>query len=235
MNRFTSLRTTSNRLSKSGTVNVHLVETRLRQLPFFHLPAIAMMATADLVIVQLQKLHQLACGFLKTDDGEEHEFDEPNSRMEALMELLEELPKAIVWANFRHNIFQIEAELKKRFGDDSVVTYFGDTSREERRDAKKDFRDLSSKVRFFLANPATGKFGLTLVEASTAIYYSNNYDREERAQSEDRIHRIGQTKKANIVDIYCPKTVDEKILNVLRNKQKLSEQITKSNWKDWIE
>lgn len=192
-------------------------------------------ATADLVITQLMKLHQIACGFLKADDGSEHNFAEPNPRMEALLELVEELPKAIIWTNYRHTIFQIADELKKKFGDGSVVTYFGDTTRDERRDAKEQFRDLGSDVRFFVANPATGKFGLTLTQASTVIYYSNNYDQEERAQSEDRAHRIGQTKNVNYVDIIAPKTVDEKILNVLRNKKKLSQEITKSNWRQWLE
>lgn len=194
-----------------------------------------LISTADLVITQLQKLHQIVMGFIKTDDGVEHEFDETNQRLEVLMDLCEELPKAVIWANYRHSIFQISAELRKRFGDDSVVTYFGDTTNDERRKAKVDFKDMGSGVRFFVANPSTGKYGLTLVSASTAIYYSNSYDREERAQSEDRIHRIGQIRKANIVDIICPKTVDEKILLVLRNKQKLSEQITKSNWREWIQ
>jgi SNF2 family DNA or RNA helicase len=192
-------------------------------------------STAELVITQLGKLHQISCGFLKLDDGSILEFDDGTPRLDALVELLQELPKAVVWANYRHNIFQIEERLKKEFGDHSVVSYFGDTQLQDRRDHKTKFRDLSSGVRFFLANPATAKFGLTLVEASTAIYYSNNYDREERAQSEDRIHRIGQIKNANIVDLYVRGTVDEKILKVLRNKQKLSEQITKSNWKEWLE
>ncbi len=192
------------------------------------------MSTADLVIVQLQKLSQIACGFLKTDDGSIVEFPDC-PRMDALVELLNELPKAVIWTNYRWNIFQIEKRLKKEFGEGSVVTYFGDTTQDERKEAKTQFRDLESGVRFFLANPATARFGLTLTEASTAIYYSNSYDREERSQSEDRIHRIGQTKKANIVDIVVPKTTDEKILTCLLNKQKISEQITKSNWRQWLE
>lgn len=202
--------------------------------PILTSPESPMVATADLVIVQLQKLSQIACGFLKTDDGVEHDFEGPNPKVQELLELLEELPKAIIWTNYRHMIFAIEAALKKKFGDESVVTYFGDTTMNERREAKREFRDLGSGVRFFLGNPSTGKFGLTLVEASTAIYVSNSYDQEERAQSEDRIHRIGQTKKANIVDLVIPGTVDQKILNVLRNKRRLSAEITRSNWREWV-
>jgi SNF2 family DNA or RNA helicase len=191
-------------------------------------------ATADLVITQLLKLHQVACGFLKTDDGTEHDFAEPNPRLNALVEVLQEVPKAIIWTNYRHTIFSIEKRLKEEFGDKSVVTYFGDTDRDERREAKEKFQNLDNDVRFFVSNPATGRFGLTLTAASTVVYYSNDYDQESRSQSEDRAHRIGQTKNVNYVDLYVPGTVDEKILNVLRNKKKLSAQITRSNWREWI-
>ena len=51
-----------------------------------------------------------------------------------------------------------------------------------------------TKIRFFIGNTQTGGYGITLTEASTVIYYSNNYDLEKRLQSEDRAHRIGQKK-----------------------------------------
>ena len=58
----------------------------------------------------------------------------------------------------------------------------------------KNFKD-NDKVRFFVGTPQTGGYGITLVQASTVIYYSNGYDLEKRMQSEDRAHRIGQKKK----------------------------------------
>ena len=61
---------------------------------------------------------------------------------------------------------------------------------EDRQDAVEEFKKMT-KTRFFVANPTTGGFGLTLTAANTVIYFSNNYNLEVRMQSEDRAHRYG--------------------------------------------
>ena len=189
--------------------------------------------TVTAVITQILRLHQIVCGYVRTDEGQE--IDLPNGRLAALMELLEETDgKVIIWANYRRNIHTIKAALAKAYGADSVVTYFGDTTDEERQEAKTLFQDPASPVRFFVANSQTGGYGITLTAAGTVIYYSNNYDLEKRLQSEDRAHRIGQTKHVTYVDLVTPETVDEKIITALREKRSLANTITGDNWKDWI-
>ena len=56
-------------------------------------------------------------------------------------------------------------------------------------------------TRFFVGNPTTGGFGLTLNCCNTVIYYSNNYNLEVRKQSEDRAHRMGQKDLLLYIDI----------------------------------
>ena len=46
-----------------------------------------------------------------------------------------------------------------------------------------------------------------------------------RLQSEDRAHRIGQTKSITYVDLMSPKTVDEKIVKALRDKINTADQV----------
>jgi SNF2 family DNA or RNA helicase len=72
-----------------------------------------------------------------------------------------------------------------------------------------DFQDPNHPLRFFVGQPRTGGYGLTLTEASTVIYFSNNYDLEIRLQSEDRAHRIGQKNNVTYIDIVTEGTVDE--------------------------
>ena len=43
------------------------------------------------------------------------------------------------------------------------------------------FQDLDSPVRFFVGNPQTGGYGITLTAANNIIYYSNGYDLEKGA------------------------------------------------------
>jgi len=75
---------------------------------------------------------------------------------------------------------------------------------------------------------------LTLTAASTVVYYSNNYDLEKRIQSEDRAHRIGQTKSVTYIDLMTEKTVDEKIVKSLRNKIDIAAKVLGEELKEWL-
>ena len=96
------------------------------------------------------------------------------------------------------------------------------------------FQDSNSKARFFVGNPQTGGYGITLTAAKTVVYYSNGYDLEKRLQSEDRAHRIGQKNLVTYVDLITPKTVDEKIRKALRKKINIATAIMGEELRDWI-
>ena len=101
------------------------------------------------------------------------------------------------------------------------------------------FRNPDDPLRFFVGNPKTGQFGLNLaaegLNACTMIYYTNDFSLEGRAQSEKRIHRIGQTQSVTYIDLVAEKTVDEKILEVLKRKQHLSDVIVDGGWRALLE
>ena len=124
--------------------------------------------------------------------------------------------------------------LRKEYGDKSVVTYYGDTSTDDRQKAIKLIQDPKSEVRFIVGTPQTGGYGITLTGASTMIYYSNGYDLEKRQQSEARIDRIGQTKNMTYIDIIAEGTVDEKIVKALRTKVNIATEVMGEELKDWI-
>ena len=115
-----------------------------------------------------------------------------------------------------------------------MVTYYGDTSTEDRQKAIKKMQNPNSSVRFLVGTPQTGGYGITLTGASTMIYYSNGYDLEKRQQSEARIDRIGQKKPMTYIDIIAEKTVDEKIVKSLRKKVNIATQVMGEELKDWI-
>jgi len=189
--------------------------------------------TSMTVITQMMRLHQITCGHFKSDDGEVQKVK--SKRLDELMNVLDEVEgKAVIWAHYRHDIEIIEEEVKKKYGEESILTYYGDTSTEDRQIAIKKMQDLSSPVRFLVGTPQTGGYGITLTAASTMIYYSNGYDLEKRTQSEARIDRIGQEKPMTYVDIIAEDTIDEKIVEALRNKINLATEIMGEELKDWI-
>ena len=189
--------------------------------------------TAPHVLTQMMRLHQITCGHLRLDDGEI--INLKNNRLNELMDVLEEVEgKAIIWANYIHDIETIVKEIQKKHGPDSVVQYYGAIEAEQRQRNIQSFQDPKSPVRFFIGNPQTGGYGITLTAANTVIYYSNGYDLEKRLQSEDRAHRIGQKKSVTYIDISAEKTVDEKIVKALRKKIDIASEILGEEIKDWI-
>ena len=202
--------------------------------------AIAQLESSELVSVtsvltQILRLHQVVCGFVKHDQGEEVEIK--NNRLDSLLDVLAETQgKVIIWANYQYDIKRILKTLHDTVGTEAVATYYGETLDEDRQQIIKSFQDPDSPLTYLISNVQTGGYGITLTEASTVIYYSNNYDLEKRLQSEDRAHRIGQTNKVTYIDLVVKGTVDEKIVKALRNKLDLAQEVLgDEKWKDWID
>ena len=191
------------------------------------------LSTTSSVLTQIMRLQQICCGFLAPDDQEIQPVD--NNRLNELMSIIDELQgKAIIWASWTHNIQEIASALRNRFGSEAVATYYGQTPQDERQEIIKRFQDPDNALSYFVGQPTTGGYGITLTAANTVIYYSNNYDLEVRLQSEDRAHRIGQTNKVTYIDLVSPNTIDEKILKALRNKIDLAGQVLGENAKQWL-
>ena len=184
-------------------------------------------------LTQLMRLHQIVCGHVKLDDGTVIEL--PNKRMDELLSVVEETDgKLIIWANYRHDIEAIKLALSKEYGMNSVGMYYGDTEMDERKRVLEEFQNPDSEMRFFVGNPSTGGYGLTLTAANTMVYYSNSFDLEKRLQSEDRAHRIGQTKNVTYIDLIAVGTVDEKIVKALRAKIDIATQVLGEEIKTWL-
>ena len=135
--------------------------------------------------------------------------------------------------SYRADLRSIAEKLREQHGTDMVVEYWGDTDDKQRKENIQEF--MHGRPKFFVANPATAGFGLNLQVANTVIYYSNSYNLEHRLQSEDRCHRIGQKKNVTYIDLVCPDTIDEKILEALKNKINLSQKVFGEEARNWLE
>ena len=185
------------------------------------------------VLTQIMRLQQICCGFIKNDDEELREVK--SNRLQELVNVCEETGgKVIIWASYVHDIEKICEMLKKEYGPNSFGAFYGATPQDERQRIVEEFQDPDSEMRFFVGNSRTGGFGITLTEAKTVIYYSNNYDLEIRLQSEDRAHRIGQKNNVTYIDLVSPKTIDEKILTALQNKQNIANTVLGEELKEWF-
>ena len=190
------------------------------------------MSTAT-VLTQLMRLQQINCGHFTADDGTIKSIK--NNRITELLDTLEEIHgKVVIWGHYQYDVETIVEHLKKEYGDNSVVTYYGLTPMSDRQDNIQKFQDKESPVRFLVGTTQPGGYGFTLTAASTMIYYSNGYDLEKRQQSEARIDRIGQHFPMPYIDLMVENTVDERIVKALRKKVNIASQIMGEELKAWI-
>ena len=189
--------------------------------------------TSTIAVGLLDRLHQILCGQIRDDQDRIHDID-ASPRDNELFNALDEIEgKTIIWAPYRHTLRRLIFMLKEKYGETTVVDYWGDTTDDNREIAKQRFQE-DPHCRFFVGNPSTGGLGITLHAAKAVIYYANSYDLEHRMQSEDRAHRAGLDHPVTYIDLVAKGTIDEKILESLKLKINLATQITGEKVREWI-
>jgi hypothetical protein len=189
-------------------------------------------ATASMKLDQLGKMQHILCGHVRQEDGTL--FDIPENRTEAIVEILHgHAGKAIIWAPYPQALRKIAKRLLEEFGEDSTVCYWGETRQEERLIARSRIQN-DDRCRFIVSNQSVGKFGNTWTACNLVIYYANSFDNEDRQQSEDRAHRIGQTKYVTYIDLRVKGTLDERLIQVLRKKINMASTLQGDAFKEWL-
>lgn len=190
------------------------------------------MVSTTIALTKLLRMRQICSGYCPTDQGEVLNIE--HKRLETLMDCIEEIDgKIIIWAYFIQDIKNIAAALKKEYGDETVVTYFGETSLEDRSEAIDKFEN-NPDCRFFVANPKVGGMGITLNAAKYAIFYNVDYNLEDRMQAEARNYRIGQKEHIFYIDIIAQDTIEEDIVQSLVNKYEIATEVLRDKLLEWL-
>jgi len=162
--------------------------------------------------------------------------------LKALLEENEEVGRIVIFAGFTGSVDRVTGICRKEKWDVvrcdgrgfQVTTHDGQVVSDV--DPLDYWADLEEKPRVaFVAHPESGGMSLTLVEARTAVYWSNSFKPEYRAQSEDRIHRKGMDENlgCTIVDLVHLPT-DERVLEVIRDNRRL-ELMTMGDFSDVLQ
>lgn len=187
------------------------------------------------VLERMLRLQQVIGGFEPQTD-EETEITttvglEENPKLDALMGVIDDHgagSKFIVWARYIPEIELIVDMLRKKLGAEAVVHYYGGTSSEDRAIAEDRYCN-DPTCRVVVGNPAAAGLGLTFIggEVDTMVYYSGTFAYIDRAQSEDRSHRIGQSNTVPIIDLVMEDSIDELIVEAIKEKMDLDTFVKK--------
>lgn len=158
--------------------------------------------------------------YLHTQHESFFKIIEDNPRIKALEEIVKWFndEKIIIWCKYKHEIDDIYNILSNK--NYKCCKYYGKLSFKKREESIRLFKN---DCQILIANNACGSYGLNLQFCHNMIYYNNDWNWATRAQSEDRVHRIGQDSKISIVSICAEFTIDERILECLQRKENLSD------------
>lgn len=173
-------------------------------------------------ITKIQKLRQLACGFVFDNEKNVHWIVDKTAKDFALLELMEKLAgrSVVIWADFR----PLYSHIRDLIGGECGIV---DKEYGDPKQVLKDF--TAGKIKVIVANPASCGHGINQWQnvASESIYYTNNWSWELRKQTGDRLHRIGQQNKVTNYHIVSRSTVDVILLSKTTSKKDQSDAILK--------
>ena len=170
--------------------------------------------TAVNAAVMMNKLSQLACGCVYTDDGDVIEFDITN-RYKALREVIDEAAnKVIVFVPFQHTIDLLTEKL--RADKITVGVISGKVSAGKRTQLFREFQ-TTPDPRVLVVQPQAAAHGVTLTAADTIVWWSPTASLEIYEQANARIHRSGQKNKCTVVHL-SGSAVEDRIYSLLGQK-----------------
>ncbi|BGP23867.1 SNF2 family helicase Ino80 [Rhodotorula toruloides] len=104
----------------------------------------------------------------------------------------------------------------------------GSSTISERRDMVTDWQ-TKPELFIFLLSTRAGGLGINLTAADTVIFYDSDWNPSNDAQAMDRAHRLGQTKQVTVYRLITKDTVDERIVQLARNKKLVQDAVVGSS------
>lgn len=188
--------------------------------------------TATTILTMYLRLMQLTGGFLTADESTRPK-QVNTAKLDALADIVDDYvvdagKKLVIFARFRAEIAAIENLLRLR--KIQYGSIYGDVPMEERGKIVDDFQ-TNPDTKVFVAQIQTAGLGITLHAASTAVFYSYDYNYANYAQALARIHRIGQRLPVTYIHLVVDGSIDEKILVALENKEDMAKTVVDS-WRE---
>ena len=172
------------------------------------------------MLVGLMRLRQISNHPVLVDK----DFDRNSGKFLMVTELLEEIieqgDKLLIFSSFVENM-----KIYRDYLDEKNISYsYIDGTTKNRQKEVEQFQN-DSEVKVFLLSLKAGGTGLNLTAASYVFLLDPWWNPAAETQAADRAHRIGQQNKVFIYKFISKDTIEEKILKLQEDKQKLVESM----------
>lgn len=152
-------------------------------------------------------------------DPENHEIINQDKLIYMLTSYLEDPEPIVILSHYKAPLFRAQ-ELFHQKGIKSGLIYGGTGSSSQKEEIVNQFKDGEFPV--FFGQTRSVKMNYNLSRSSLTYYPNNSYSRDDRAQSEKRTTNIKKDTPVGIMDLCYRDTMDEKLVKLLRAKEKIS-------------
>ena len=164
------------------------------------------------------RLSQFASAYAELNEAGEVRLQAPSNKVEALLEILEELgdEPLVVFAESRQLVeLASERLMKERISHRLLV---GGLTDDQRAAAVSDFQE--GRARVILLTLKAGGEGITLTRAWHICFLQRSWSMIDNRQAEDRVHRIGSEihDVIHVIDVIAPGTVEDDQIETLHAK-----------------
>jgi len=140
-----------------------------------------------------------------------------NKSLEIVKECMKKNEKIIIFSQFTDSLDKIEEILNQN--NLNYLRLDGSTTKKNRDLQVKEFQNSNSNYNIFLISLKAGGVGLNLTSATTAILFEPWWNPAVEEQAFARIDRIGQDKETKIYRLIYKDSIEEKINNLIEQKQ----------------
>ena len=179
-----------------------------------------------LVLSTLMGLKQI-CNHPSQWSGDDAYDAKDSGKLLRLSELCEPIAarqeKALVFSQFREMTQPLADHLATIFGRPGLVLHGGTPVK--RRGAMVERFQTDDDVPFMVLSLKAGGTGLNLTAASHVIHFDRWWNPAVEDQATDRAFRIGQRRNVMVHKMVCRGTVEERIVDMIRDKRKLASEL----------
>ena len=173
------------------------------------------------VLSAITELREICCHPALLLDG----YDGGSGKEEMLMELMPGLiqgnRRVLVFSQFTSMLRLLRKRLEREGYDTLYLD--GDTPADERLGLTERFNGGEGQI--FLISLRAGGSGLNLTGADVVIHYDPWWNPAAEEQATDRAHRIGQTKKVDVIRLVMGDSIEEKVVELGERKKALFDRL----------
>ena len=173
------------------------------------------------VLSALTELRQICCHPALVAD----EYTGSSGKMEMLMDILPGIISAgrrvLVFSQFTTMLQILEKQLQ--LNGYRIMYLDGHVPADERLDMAERFNAGEGEI--FLISLKAGGTGLNLTGADVVIHYDPWWNPAAEEQATDRVYRIGQTKKVDVIRLVTHATIEEQVIELCKRKKELFDQL----------